>query len=714
MFASTVLALALVCGACRAQSERADGGNDSLDVDKSGLLSFDELAQFLQQLDDGVQSTDELRVLFARFDVDGDLHWSKDEFRAFKQSLRSLVGGAGGRGGPSLLVRVMVAIVVVLVTMLALAAWYIRNLIGAPSKAIADASARRASSLPHDAEPAAAMADATDELRALRQAAIIPPETIELTRSFLGQGIGGTVVVGLWQQTTSVACKTLRSSCTQREINDFLSEIKLILNLPMHPNILQVFGVSHKDESLILVMEYLPLGNLLDTLRKKTLGAESEEHFSLTQLLLFSQDICKGMVHLATHHIVHRDLAARNVLLAAQESRFIAKVCDFGLSRTVEYLDINADEPIPSANERHLAQSVGPRLTPPIAVAKTAPALPTEASFAGTMASLLPQCCPPAQQSPDDGYADVDATVPPKAAEASARPKSPALRRAPSTESKPLPIKWMAPETLFGKFSHASDVWSYGVVLFEIFSLGEEPYSGFTALEVLRHHRKSSPLRMEKPEECPADVFEMMLETWKTRPSERPTFQQLHRRVDDLLLAHDDNFFESSSSSSSSKLWAAAHRRHATRRSATPSPAVSPQASPRNRRRSPARSESLFSLELPGNLARRSLAQSGEQAAPRAGDLKRRSRSVERLQQRNNVAGYVDEPFDMTPSASISGTDEDGYVRPQPASSGDSAHAMPYILDSSDDGGDYIEPEVSPTRNVPRIVLTASIDDDGH
>ena len=569
------------------------------------------------------------------------------------------------------------------------------------------------------------MADATDELKALRQAAIIPPETIELTRSFLGQGIGGTVVVGLWQQTTSVACKTLRSSCTQREINDFLSEIKLILNLPMHPNILQVFGVSHKDESLILVMEYLPLGNLLDTLRKKTLGAESEEHFSLTQLLLFSQDICKGMVHLATHHIVHRDLAARNVLLAAQESRFIAKVCDFGLSRTVEYLDINADEPIPSASERHLAQSMGPRLTPasppPAVLAKTAPALPpaapTETSFVGTMASLLPQCCPPAQKAPDDGYADVDATtVPAKAAEAPARPKSPALRRAPSTESKPLPIKWMAPETLFGKFSHASDVWSYGVVLFEIFSLGEEPYSGFTALEVLRHHRKSSPLRMEKPEECPDDVFDMMLETWKTRPSERPTFQQLHRRVDDLLLAHDDNFFESSSSSSSSKLWAAAHRRHANRRSAAPSPAVSPQPSPRNRRRSPARSESMFSLELPGNLARRSLAQSGEQSVPRAGDLKRRSRSVERLQQqRNNVAGYVDEPFDVTPSASISGTDEDAYVRPQPASSGNSAHAMPYILDSSsDDGNDYIEPEVSPTRNVPRIVLTASIDDDGH
>ena len=92
----TVVVLALLYGACLAQLERADGGNESLDVDKSGLLSFDELALFLQQLDDGVQSTDELRVLFARFDVDGDGHWSKEEFRAFKQSLRSLVGAGAG------------------------------------------------------------------------------------------------------------------------------------------------------------------------------------------------------------------------------------------------------------------------------------------------------------------------------------------------------------------------------------------------------------------------------------------------------------------------------------------------------------------------------------------------------------------------------------------------------------------------------------------
>ena len=90
------------------------------------------------------------------------------------------------------------------------------------------------------------------------------------------------------------------------------------------------------------------------------------------------------------------------------------------------------------------------------------------------------------------------------------------------------PVKWYAPESInFGTFSHASDVWSYGITLWEMFSFGEAPYGDMTGAEVLDRVENLN-YRLECPRDCPSSIYELMLRCWSLEPSERPTFAQLY------------------------------------------------------------------------------------------------------------------------------------------------------------------------------------------
>ena len=87
----------------------------------------------------------------------------------------------------------------------------------------------------------------------------------------------------------------------------------------------------------------------------------------------------------------------------------------------------------------------------------------------------------------------------------------------------PMPIRWMAPESICdGKFSSQSDVWSYGVVLWEIATLAELPYQGLSNEEVLSHVKGGQHL--PQPENCSDFFHSLMLECWQIQPNSRPTF----------------------------------------------------------------------------------------------------------------------------------------------------------------------------------------------
>ncbi|KAK9890465.1 hypothetical protein WA026_010548 [Henosepilachna vigintioctopunctata] len=94
-----------------------------------------------------------------------------------------------------------------------------------------------------------------------------------------------------------------------------------------------------------------------------------------------------------------------------------------------------------------------------------------------------------------------------------------------------LPVKWMAPEALFHRvYTSKSDVWSYGILLWEIMTLGGTPYPSVPSVEKLFQLLRNGH-RMEKPPCCSLEIYLLMRECWSYQPNERPTFSEL---VDDL------------------------------------------------------------------------------------------------------------------------------------------------------------------------------------
>ncbi|KAK5638287.1 hypothetical protein RI129_012582 [Pyrocoelia pectoralis] len=93
-----------------------------------------------------------------------------------------------------------------------------------------------------------------------------------------------------------------------------------------------------------------------------------------------------------------------------------------------------------------------------------------------------------------------------------------------------LPVRWMPPESiLYGKFTTESDVWSYGVVLWEIYSYGLQPYYGYNNQEVISMIRSRKLLPC--PDACPSYCYVLMVECWAELSMRRPNFNEIVHRL---------------------------------------------------------------------------------------------------------------------------------------------------------------------------------------
>ena len=107
--------------------------------------------------------------------------------------------------------------------------------------------------------------------------------------------------------------------------------------------------------------------------------------------------------------------------------------------------------------------------------------------------------------------------------------------------NKKFAIKWTAPEAaLYYRFTIKSDVWSFGIVLYEIITYGRFPYPGMTNDQVLEQLQQG--YRMPRPMGCPDKLHDIMLDCWREEPANRPTFETLQWQLEEFFTAEDSGY----------------------------------------------------------------------------------------------------------------------------------------------------------------------------
>ncbi|XP_044300788.1 tyrosine-protein kinase Fes/Fps [Varanus komodoensis] len=95
---------------------------------------------------------------------------------------------------------------------------------------------------------------------------------------------------------------------------------------------------------------------------------------------------------------------------------------------------------------------------------------------------------------------------------------------------KQIPVKWTAPEALsYGRYSSESDVWSFGVLIWEAFSLGATPYPSMSNQQTREAVERG--MRLSAPDRCPAEVYRLMLSCWEYEPQNRPSFSIIRQEL---------------------------------------------------------------------------------------------------------------------------------------------------------------------------------------
>eukprot|EP00795_Rhopilema_esculentum_P002628 gene2628-823_t len=298
--------------------------------------------------------------------------------------------------------------------------------------------------------------------------------------------------------TVKAAVKVLQDGYNQQQKFEFLEEIKLMKDVGQHKNIVNMLGCVTLGSPLCLVLEYMPHGDLLHYLRR-----------SRTEIL--DQN------------------AYSNHLLCMP--KYIH--CDPSQTKSTEYLmpPLSTSNDGAAQKDMDIEETGGQRSQDKGGVSSE-----DLLRFSWQIASGM-------EYLTKKGFVHRDLAArnvlvgPNKSCKVSDF----GLTRFVYEEkvymgrrSRKLPLKWMSIEAIMDQcFTALSDVWSFGVLLFEIVTLGGTPYPTMTGQELLRFLRAGN--RMEKPENCSNEIYAVMKACWLTDPQQRPTFTDIKERFETLI-----------------------------------------------------------------------------------------------------------------------------------------------------------------------------------
>lgn len=349
----------------------------------------------------------------------------------------------------------------------------------------------------------------------------------------LGAGAFGKVVeatafgLGKEDAVLKVAVKMLKSTAHADEKEALMSELKIMSHLGQHENIVNLLGACTHGGPVLVITEYCCYGDLLNFLRRK---AEAMLGPSLSP----GQD-SEG------------DSSYKNIHL---EKKYVRRDSGFSSQGVDTYVEMRPVST--SSNDSFFEQDLAKEVSRPLELWDL---LHFSSQVAQGMAFLASKNCI---------HRDVAARNVLLTSGHVAKIGDFGLARDIMNDSNyvvkgnaRLPVKWMAPESIFDcVYTVQSDVWSYGILLWEIFSLGLNPYPGILVNSKFYKLVKDG-YQMAQPTFAPKNIYSIMQSCWDLEPTKRPTFQQicfLLREQAQLDRTEQDyaNLSSSSSSGSSS------------------------------------------------------------------------------------------------------------------------------------------------------------------
>ncbi|KAL4714431.1 hypothetical protein ACJJTC_017726 [Scirpophaga incertulas] len=357
-----------------------------------------------------------------------------------------------------------------------------------------------------------------------------PPEKLILGKQ-LGAGAFGVVykaeargIINA-EETTPVAVKMVKKTADNMYIKALASELKIMVHLGRHINIVNLLGACTKNvgkRELIVIVEYCKFGNIHNYMQKHRevfidqLTDNKEKNLGRVNRGYSCSSASSGMNsdYFGTNHSQATDHTFVNTGNSNQSGR---KVSETGYVQPEWRSNYESDYSFDGRNPRPLTSR--DLLAWAFQIARGMEYLASRKVLHGDLAArnvLLAE---------DNIVKICDFGL------ARSIYKNDEYQK---KENSLLPVKWLAVECMTDRiFSTQSDVWSFGIVLWEMFSLAKTPYPNMSPQHLLPWLEKGN--RLEKPSYADDRLYDVMMRCWEQKPTARPSFSQLQELLGSFL-----------------------------------------------------------------------------------------------------------------------------------------------------------------------------------